>query len=94
MTRRRTTRGSECTVCPPWVLKCVHFDGVIVVLGGRMDCPDFMWRGFSVCQTAEFVKASSCGCLLTDGTFIFYPTLSGAETAFQILADALAEVPA
>ncbi len=82
-------RESECPACPPWALECVHFDGVILVLGGRMDCPDFVWRGFSVCQTAEFVKAWSCDCLLTDGSSIFYPTLSEAQAALGILRDAL-----
>ena len=30
--RRGAAEGRECTVCPPWVLRCAHWDGKVLAL--------------------------------------------------------------
>ncbi len=58
---------TECTVCPDWLERCSHFDGIIIWLG-KMNNPRLLQtlvghhaedNGFVVCQGNAIVR---CGC--------------------------------
>ena len=83
-------RERVCTVCPEWVMQCVHFDGKTLTLGGRMDCPDFFWRGFSVSQGLGFSKSRLCDCMLTNSDDTsYFPDLPAAQAEFLARAELL-----
>lgn len=66
-------RRSECPICPPWVLRCVHFEGQILVLSANGSDPSlwghtcaggdmpFMGEGYAVHQGPKFIHCSRGG---------------------------------
>ena len=38
--RRGAAEVRECTVCPPWVLRCAHWDGQVLIIAHEAGVPE------------------------------------------------------
>ncbi len=84
-------RKSECTVCPPWVVACAHFEGQILVL---TDCTlnnhtcasKSVTTGFEVASGIGIVRCGSCAANVLErgnGGVASFPDLPSAQAEFD-----------
>ena len=95
-------RQSECTICPAWVVRCAHFDGLVLLLADNAASNHDAYcqpAPFSVCGPLAEPQWDECPNCQADVGFDIDPatadaaflsdSLPAAEAEFERRAEAL-----